>query len=308
MKCRLCSEDTAYKLGRVPDCKEFAGQSLKSPVSGDLWACRNCGSMFKYPILPAKDYISLYETAAGALWDTSKIHRNDIARIYSYLSTRQVKSILDVGCFSGEFLNGISDNVEKYGIEPSVSAARIAQSLGVKIVAKTLDSLQPGKQFDVVVAIDVIEHIEDIRQFMEQAFSFVQSNGVLIISTGDPECYWWKYLYKSMFWYSSYPEHITFPGYDFFSAFAKKNKLKKPIKIQFKYEDVSVAQKCIRLIGQLAYFISPKVYGVLKKWMSFLLRGIDRDYDGLALGAAGVFKDHQVIIIQNELENHLRIK
>src|SRR5512139_1193236 len=50
------------------------------------------------------------------------------------LAYKQAGAILDVGCGTGDFLAGFSDQFRKFGIEPSRYAASIAYGKGIEII------------------------------------------------------------------------------------------------------------------------------------------------------------------------------
>src|ERR1035438_8541028 len=105
LQCRICGRGVAESLGQIPDCGEFAGQLVSPPIKGgELWRCNDCGSMFRHPTLSSSDYISLYEKVPGTLWVKCEAQRNDFATISAYLKNHVGGSILDVGCYSGNFL------------------------------------------------------------------------------------------------------------------------------------------------------------------------------------------------------------
>ncbi len=102
------------------------------------------------------------------------------------------KRFLDVGCCGGYFsiamakrgATGIGCDISPY----AVNAAKLhAKRAGVdkKIVFKTGDAAQmtiPG-QFDVILAKDVIEHIEDDIGFLRKISGLLSPRGRLIITT-----------------------------------------------------------------------------------------------------------------------------
>ena len=96
------------------------------------------------------------------------------------------KSVLDAGCAYGLLVEMLRDrNVEAYGIdisEHAVGQARedIQQFLKVKSLLKPLD-----KQYDLIVSIEVVEHIppEDCDKLIENFCT--ASNQVLLATTPD---------------------------------------------------------------------------------------------------------------------------
>jgi len=297
--CIICKQGRIQSLGRIPDCGEFAGQIVVPSIKGgELWRCNDCGSMFRYPTLSQNEYLALYEKASSEVWEVGETQRKDFAAIYAYLLTHVGGSILDIGCYAGGFLAGMPEKFKKFGVEPSKSAANSAVSKGINILGKTLADLDEKSVFDVVVAIDVVEHVLDVESFLKDAMAHVSSKGILIISTGNPDCFFWKRIFKARFWYCSYPEHLAFPSYKYFCNFARRFNLSHPEQLRFKYLALRYHASIIGFLRQLAFAISPGIYRAWLKWR-YNMKGKDNPLAAdMPLGAAGVFTDHQVIIFK----------
>lgn len=82
------------------------------------------------------------------------------------------QTICDIGCGSGGILNEMSKNLNNeikfYGYEISPQAFKICKKKAKKNLSFTLGDLpdDQGLQFDIVMALDVFEHIEDYFGFL----------------------------------------------------------------------------------------------------------------------------------------------
>jgi SAM-dependent methyltransferase len=303
LRCRVCGHGEARSLGRISDCGEFAGQSVSPPIKGgELWACKDCGSMFRHPTLSASDYISLYQKAPSTVWVDAGADRNDFITIYRYLENHPGGSILDVGCYSGNFLAGLPDRFKKHGIEPSDSASRCASSKGIDVLGDTLDELRSDQVFDVVVSIDVIEHVLDAEQFLSQALAHVKENGLLIISTGNPGCFSWAKVFKARFWYNFFAEHVTFPGYKYYVEFSMHHALQLPEQICFRYTKLKAMARLSMLLRYVSFSFFPALYQALKNIRRGLNGGTSAISSYMPVIPVGVFTDHHVIIFRKGLQ------
>ena len=301
MPCRLCGSFSIENLGKIPDCGEFAGRSVTPSINGGyLMHCLDCNSLFRSPILSQTEYIRLYQNASDTLWEWYQERRNDFAIIRGLLSEFAGGKILDVGCYSGLFLKSLPARFEKFGVEPSGSASLIAQSTGVTILGKTCEEINPDQRFDIVVAIDVIEHMSDVNEFMGNALRHVKENGLLIISTGNPDCMFWKKIFKVRFWYNSFSEHLTFPSLKYFACYCKQRGLTDPLQIRFSYLKCSFSWKLMLGISQIIFFISPAIFRVCDRIRRKMARRADRLNHEVGFSGGGLFKDHHLIVIRNE--------
>lgn len=101
--------------------------------------------------------------------------------------------ILDVGCGGGlmaEPLARLGAHVVGVDASPgNVAAARLhAASQGVKVdyrLGEPGDVLSPDEQFDVVLALEVVEHVSDVPAFVGTVARGVAPGGLLFASTID---------------------------------------------------------------------------------------------------------------------------
>ncbi len=299
--CRLCGSPSIKNLGRIPDCGEFAGRSITPSINGGhLMQCLDCNSLFRSPIRSQAEYIALYQNASDKLWESYQEKRNDYIVINDLLSKLAGGKILDIGCYSGLFLKSLPGKFEKFGIEPSGSASLMAQSNGVNVLGKTCAEINPDRQFDIVIAIDVIEHVTDVNEFMGSALRHVSENGLLIISTGNPDCIFWKRIFKSKFWYNSFSEHLTFPSIKYFACYCKRVGLIKPVQLHFSYLKCSFGWKLMLCISQIGFFIAPAIFRISERILRKMIGKAARLNHEFGLAAGGLFTDHHVIVIKNE--------
>jgi SAM-dependent methyltransferase len=299
--CRLCGSSSTKNLGKIPDCGEFAGQSITPSINGGyLMHCLDCDSLFRSPILSQAEYMDLYQNAPDTLWKSYQEIRNDFIIIRDLLSNMAGGKILDIGCHSGLFLRSLPARFEKFGIEPSNSASLVAQSQGVNILGKTLTQINPDRQFDIVVAIDVIEHVTDVNEFIRNALRHVKENGLFIISTGNPDYLLWKKIFKGKFWYNSFSEHLTFPSIEYFACYCKQVGLTNPLQFRFSYLKCSFGWKLMLCISQIIFFISPAIFRFSERILRKIIGKADRLNHEFGLSAGGLFRDHHLIVIKNE--------
>jgi SAM-dependent methyltransferase len=117
--------------------------------------------------------------------------------------------ILDIGCANGFLLNALGNDYEIYGIEANDKAAKLAESIGAKIISN--DILEPklllnySGYFDAITAIAVFEHIKDFKGSIEASLQMLKPDGILIfevplVSENSSNEMWFKSSLEHLFY------------------------------------------------------------------------------------------------------------
>jgi SAM-dependent methyltransferase len=213
--CPLCGNSAVLDLGPIvhEKCATVAGV----PLDLDGWSfrllgCGCCGFRYKAPVVPEERLLACYRAAKAdhSDWVVDPHHRRfDMIRTMIVSANPPGRRILDVGCFHGAFLGYLGDTWQRFGVEPSIDAARSAESKGITILAPTLDTLPDSQPFDVITAMDVIEHLNEPMPFFRLMSTHLSPGGLAFLLTGDSEAWQWRLL-GSSYWYCSLPEHCSF--------------------------------------------------------------------------------------------------
>jgi SAM-dependent methyltransferase len=297
-KCRLCGNTKIERLGVIPDSDYFAGRILPRALKGgSLWQCGACGSMFRHPVLTPAAYLHLYANGVADVWSADD-GRQDLAIIRRIIAQRgNPDRMLDVGCGAGEFLSTLPGSWEKNGVEPSAAAAATAARRGVAILGQTLRDLSPQAQFDVITVIDVIEHVVDPADLLDQVLPHLAPGGCLIVSTGDPGNTLWRRVFRARFWYSCFPEHISFPSAQFFRLWQQRTGTLPPVVERTRYRRLPWWRAAIFFAVQAVYWLCPGCIDGAGRAAQWLLRVPRPHRRFFSPDALGVFTDHQVVTI-----------
>jgi SAM-dependent methyltransferase len=289
--CRTCGAAYAEHIGSLPDGHDFAGRRLKTPLpGGDLWRCRQCGFVFRCPLLSDEAYETFYRGGALGVWDGDQ-PREDFRLIRETIDANENRPIdvLDVGCYTGQFLASMPKSVGMYGIEANKEAAGVAGSKGVKIVAETVEEFaRLDAQFDVITACDVIEHVSNPLEFLQQLRGHLKSKGRLIITTGNCDAWLWRFS-GARFWYCYFPEHISFIGTRWIRTIPQRVNLKLVRCIAFNYEGGSL--KPTRVMATAIYRFSPAIYRTVRA-------ALGKSSDHQAPPGNGATKDHILCVFE----------
>lgn len=146
-----------------------------------------------------------------------------------YCKTNTQKTYLDIGCNKGFLLAaGIEKGFDVYGVELVAEQIRpfcnTYPEFRQHIYSKKFQDVAKGyseKYFDIITAIDVVEHFEDPLSDLCEVHRILKDDGVFIIQTPDIDCEKAKTLACS--WGALKPlEHLHLFGRENFIAFSKK--------------------------------------------------------------------------------------
>lgn len=162
---------------------------------GALLRCRACGQLISQ-CTSAKYWESMQEfddpkgtlPVAGSEQRRFRRSKGFLDRISRLLNQPpgQIR-LLDVGCSSGAFLNTAVDlGFPAEGIEPAPKAAMAAQAAGLNVRQGLLQEGEyVGGQFDAVTLFEVIEHLQQPLEVLQEVHRILRSGGILLIGTGN---------------------------------------------------------------------------------------------------------------------------
>ena len=153
------------------------------------------------------DEVAKFDALASDWWDPdgamAPLHRINpvrIAWIVAQIARRfrsegptplAGRTILDVGCGAGLLAEPLSRlGARVAGLDPAPSAIEAArahaEATGADLTyrAGTVEELaREGARFDAVLAMEVVEHVENVPAFVATAASLVAPGGILLLST-----------------------------------------------------------------------------------------------------------------------------
>ncbi len=194
--CNLCGSHEAKVLhAHLPDML-----LQQNGTTATLVQCCRCGLIYQNP-RPTREEIKHhypdrydayhYGDEQGTARRHGRLTRQaveyGIAKRCRYVTRhKQEGTLLDVGCATGLFLQGMRKrgSWEVYGVEPSEYAAASARQSGLQVITGTLDDVTfPNHTFDVVTMWDVIEHVHDPLGTLQQVARLLKPGGLLVIRT-----------------------------------------------------------------------------------------------------------------------------
>ena len=110
-------------------------------------------------------------------------------KVLEILSKLKAERLLDIGCGDGNFTMLMARSCgakEVYGVDISEKGIEMAKRNGVKALRVDVDEENlpfNDNYFDVVTALEVIEHLFDPDHFLEEVYRVLKPNGIFILST-----------------------------------------------------------------------------------------------------------------------------
>ena len=175
MKCPICEQEAVTNL--ISTYKEYK-----------LYNCSVCDSMFWLPLksIPGDMYDS--DNVAGAL---TYLNLRAIPwahkRFFEDLPVKGGK-LLEIGCSSGEFLEKAHKaGYSVTGIDSAPQNAEFAKSnYGLKnvfpITVQELLMHKPDEKYDIIAFFQVLEHIDDVPDFINCIKKLLKPNGIVVVS------------------------------------------------------------------------------------------------------------------------------
>ncbi len=215
--CPACDYSGARRFGKLP----ARDGAIVPPYESWLFRCDRCALLFRAPLRDAAKDSDAYARVDSHVWPNTEPRPDfDIVR-NCILSRLDRGDVLDVGCYTGDFLRQLPHTFRKFGLELSMDAAEKAEARGVQIVGTTSGELKTqGAEFDVITFIDVIEHLARPIDVIRPLLDRLRNGGLVIVSTGNADSLMWRFLRTSYYYY--YNEHVTFYSAEWFSWAAKR--------------------------------------------------------------------------------------
>jgi 2-polyprenyl-3-methyl-5-hydroxy-6-metoxy-1,4-benzoquinol methylase len=147
----------------------------------DLYECNDTGYMFFKPDIEGDS--NLYGRLQNISWYYMPWKwEHEVAAEY----LEEEIEILEIGCAEGDFLERIREqyHLNATGIETNPLAIKRAREKGLTIYEESIEEhhIRNELRYDIIVSFQVLEHIADVKSFIEACLACLKSRGILIIS------------------------------------------------------------------------------------------------------------------------------
>lgn len=206
MECHVCNSSNI-----TPYCRKN---------NHNLYKCGNCGFVFVYPTpgnldkVYEKNYFHRTRDQDPGYVDYDKDKKSMRHVFEKYLKKisklTKGRNILDIGCATGYFLDMAREYGWKtYGAEISEYAGKVAKERGHEVFIGPFPQVEDRDKMDVVTMWDVLEHVDNPKNYLKAVNKSLKKEGFLIINTPDVGSFWAR-LSGGRWGLIVPPEHLSF--------------------------------------------------------------------------------------------------
>lgn len=190
MKCKICGSEKVSEIynGKIRDgrLEHYTDKNIK------MYQCDNCQVIWHKPLKGLSEY---YESTEYRQELEGSSDENEFYRLHDretldklqYTGTEiyREKTVADIGCGCGAFLDYIHGvATEVIAVEPSATYRKIMDKKGFHTYPYATEARKDWEgTVDVITSFDVIEHVEDPKQFLQDCYRLLKKDGVAIIGT-----------------------------------------------------------------------------------------------------------------------------
>ena len=192
-------------------CKSKSLKQLEEYKSSYLCKCLSCSFVFANKIPTTLELELHYQ---GYTRDdylspiTIKRYHELLDQFENY---RKTNKLLDVGCGIGYFLEEAKKRGwEVYGTEYTEEAIEICSNKGISMQKGVLaPSNYDLESFDIITSFEVIEHINNPREELDNFHKLLRKGGITYVTTPNFNSIL-RYRLKSAYNVICYPEHLSY--------------------------------------------------------------------------------------------------
>lgn len=226
MNCKFCGSNKTKSIKRI--------QSPYVSHKYTLYQCNYCKCRFfdikehNVNIENIYEKYSIKHNKAVVSFKKNFYWTRQVQRIEKILN-REISSVLDIGCRTGDFLMHFTKSIVREGVELSKNSAEIAKRRNLVVYQDFVENINFDKQYDIVTCYALLEHLLEPLTFLDKLSNIVSTKGVLVIMIPTYECFkrWIIDTFTSVRWWMySPPQHLNLFSGKFLDRYLAKNNFK----------------------------------------------------------------------------------
>lgn len=199
------------KFNRCLICSSDAIHSLKGYEKHFLVKCSSCSFVFADKIPSNEELVEHYKGYGRNDYLSPLTIKRYNELLDQFEAYRNTNKILDVGCGIGYFLEvAIQRGWEVYGTEYTDEAIKICSDKGINMQQGKLDHKNYNEgDFDIITSFEVIEHINNPAEEVNNFYKLLRKGGVLYLTTPNFNSLL-RYRLNANYNVICYPEHLSY--------------------------------------------------------------------------------------------------
>ncbi len=134
-----------------------------------------------------------YWWLAGKYILVARFLKKTLNKLYIKYKKESLK-ILDVGCVPVNLSNYLSNVGETFGMDVSLPTLRLCQKKYSNLINGKADELPVREgSFDVVILLDVLEHIADDAKCMKEIYRILKPGGIVLLTVPAHKILWGRH-------------------------------------------------------------------------------------------------------------------
>ena len=162
--------------------------------------CLDCNHLFTECILTPERVDQIYSDdyffSGGAGYDDYTLERDMLIKRGEYYADKISKymapgKVLDIGSAAGFLLKGFENKGwQGTGIEPNNFMVEYGKkSIGINIIKGTIETIRLEEKFDLIILIQVVAHLYDLKTSINRISAFLNRGGHLLIETWNKDSF-----------------------------------------------------------------------------------------------------------------------
>lgn len=111
----------------------------------------------------------------------------------AFTDVRRCRRVLDVGCGAGAFVERLITDfgVSAEGLESNLAAAESARQRGLLVWSEDIRAFAEAHPagYDAVCAFQVLEHVPDLRRFLQAMLTLVRPGGLVVLAVPNQDSF-----------------------------------------------------------------------------------------------------------------------
>ncbi len=216
-KCPACESGTLtifYEIDAVPVNSvlllESRDLALRFPTADiRLARCERCGFVFNACFdSEMTEYSGRYESTQAFSATFAEFNRELAVDLIERHEIKH-KTVVEIGCGDGDFVRLLCEigNNRGFAYDPAFEPARHAQSDAVTFFSEFFDEGSSIHDADLVVCKMTLEHIIDVREFVETVRGTLSESSKAVIFFQVPNA---EYVFNELAFWDVYYEHCSY--------------------------------------------------------------------------------------------------